>query len=53
MTGGGFGGAVIAVVPAAATADVAGAVTTRFAQHGWRSPAITSAEPSQGARRLY
>jgi galactokinase len=52
MTGGGFGGAVIAVVPAAATTDVAGAVTTRFARHGWRSPAITSAEPSQGARRL-
>ena len=53
MTGGGFGGSVIALVPAAATADVTAAVTTRFAQRGWRSPAITPVEPSRGACRLY
>jgi galactokinase len=52
MTGGGFGGAVIALVPAEAAGDVTAAVTSRFAQHGWHSPAITSAEPSQGACRL-
>jgi galactokinase len=53
MTGGGFGGSVIALVPAAAAAGVSAAVTARFARHGWRNPAITPAEPSQGAGRLY
>jgi galactokinase len=52
MTGGGFGGSVIALVPAAAAADVTTAVAARFARCGWRSPAITAAEPSPGACRL-
>jgi galactokinase len=52
MTGGGFGGSVIALAPAAGTADVTAAVTARFARYGWRSPAITPAEPSPGACRL-
>jgi galactokinase len=51
MTGGGFGGSVIALVPAAATADVTAAVAARFARHGWRSPVIAPAEPSPAARR--
>jgi galactokinase len=52
MTGGGFGGSVIALVPAAATADVTAAVAARFARCGWPSPAIAPAEPSAGACRL-
>jgi galactokinase len=52
MTGGGFGGSVIALVPAGATADVTAAVAARFARSGWRSPAIAPAEPSPGASRL-
>jgi galactokinase len=52
MTGGGFGGSVIALVPTGAAAGVAGAVGARFAQQGWRAPIITSAQPSPGARRL-
>jgi galactokinase len=53
MTGGGFGGSVIALAPVAAAARVTAAVTARFAGHGWLSPAITSAEPSPGARRMH
>ncbi len=52
MTGAGFGGSVIALVPAVAVADVAAAVTDRFARRGWRSPGFGSAEPSAGAGRL-
>jgi galactokinase len=52
MTGGGFGGSVIALVPARMSADVAGAVTAVFARHRWRPPAIASGEPAAGARRL-
>jgi galactokinase len=52
MTGGGFGGSVIALVPAAATADVTAAVAARFARCGWPSPAFAPAEPSPGAGRL-
>jgi galactokinase len=52
MTGGGFGGSVIALAPAAAAAGVSAAVTARFARQGWRAPAITPAQPGPGARRL-
>ena len=52
MTGGGFGGSVIALVPAAAADRVATAVAARFARRGWRAPSITQAKPSPGARRL-
>ena len=52
MTGGGFGGSVIALVPAAATADVTAAVWATFARRGWRRPDIAPAEPSPGACRL-
>jgi galactokinase len=45
MTGGGFGGSVIALVPAGATADVAAAVAARFARQGWRAPMIAPAQP--------
>jgi galactokinase len=52
MTGGGFGGSVIALVPAGATADVTAAVAARFARRGWRSPVIEPAVPSPAACRL-
>ncbi|HEY6275371.1 MAG TPA: galactokinase [Streptosporangiaceae bacterium] len=52
MTGGGFGGSVIALAPAGAADEVAAAVTARFAGQGWRAPAITPAQPAQGARQL-
>jgi galactokinase len=52
MTGGGFGGSVIALAPAWAAGGVAAAVAARFAQQGWQAPAITPVQPAQGARRL-
>jgi galactokinase len=52
MTGGGFGGSVIALAPAGAVGGVATAVAARFAQQGWQAPAITPVQPAQGARRL-
>jgi galactokinase len=51
MTGGGFGGSVIALVPDAAVADVDRAVTSAFAAHGWDRPRVFEVTPSQGARR--
>jgi galactokinase len=52
MTGGGFGGSVIALVPATIADDVAAAVTARFGRLGWRAPSITQTKPSAGARRV-
>jgi galactokinase len=52
MTGGGFGGCVVAAVPAAGTAQVRRAVTERFARHRWPAPHYLDALPSDGARRL-
>ncbi|MDQ1599139.1 MAG: galactokinase [Actinomycetota bacterium] len=51
MTGGGFGGCVIALVPGAAVADVDQAVTSAFAANGWGRPRVFEVTPSQGARR--
>jgi galactokinase len=52
MTGGGFGGSVIALTPARSAQGVADAVASRFSVNGWLAPAIASVKPSQGARRL-
>jgi galactokinase len=52
MTGGGFGGSVIALVPALLTGAVAESVRAQFSDRGWPRPAVTSVAPSQGARRL-
>ena len=52
MTGGGFGGSVIALVPAQLTGAVAEAVRAQFSGRGWPRPAVTSVVPSPGARRL-
>jgi galactokinase len=52
MTGGGFGGSVIALAPAGGAAGVAEEAADWFARQGWRAPAITPVQPSAGAARL-
>ena len=52
MTGGGFGGCVVALVPAARAEQVRGAVTERFARHNWPAPCYLDGVPSDGGRRL-
>jgi len=51
MTGGGFGGSALALVPADAVDRIAAHVTRAFAEHGFRTPRIFPVAPSAGARR--
>jgi galactokinase len=51
MTGGGFGGSVIALVPAARAGAVRRAVAERFARRRWPAPRYLDAVPSGAARR--
>ncbi|GAA2781207.1 galactokinase [Kitasatospora aburaviensis] len=51
MTGGGFGGSVIALVPEAAVDTVRDAVTTAFRHARHRAPRTFTATASAGARR--
>jgi galactokinase len=51
MTGGGFGGSAIALVPAALISQVQVAVDGAFSEHGYRTPEMFVVRPSQGARR--
>jgi galactokinase len=52
MTGGGFGGCVLALVDADATEHVAKAVAEAFATSGFGEPSWFVAEPSAGAGRI-
>ena len=52
MTGGGFGGCIIALVPEGASDRVGQAVATAFAEAGHGAPAWFVGVPSAGARRL-
>ena len=52
MMGGGFGGSVLALVPATAAGPVRDAVTAAFARHAWTAPEFLDAVPSESARRL-
>ena len=52
MTGGGFGGCVLALVDADATDAVATAVADAFAAKGFQPPASFVAIPSDGAARV-
>ena len=52
MIGGGFGGSVLALVPAAEAGPVREAVTAAFARHAWTAPQFLDAVPSASARRL-
>ncbi|WP_420365598.1 galactokinase [Curtobacterium sp. L3-7] len=51
MTGGGFGGAAIALVDAAQREAIGAAVTTAFAEAGYREPSVFTVHADQGARR--
>ncbi|MBE1486912.1 galactokinase [Plantactinospora soyae] len=52
MTGGGFGGCVLALVDRAAAEPVASAVAKAYAERGFRAPTSFTAVPGPGARRL-
>ncbi len=52
MTGGGFGGCIIALVPAGEAERVADEIYRRFADAGYRTPKHFVAVPSGGAHRL-
>lgn len=52
MTGGGFGGSAIALVPVELRDSVTAAVETAFRDAGWRTPRVFVAEPSSGAGRV-
>jgi len=51
MTGGGFGGAAIALVDREARQTIATAVTSAFADAGFREPTVFTVHAAQGARR--
>ena len=51
MTGGGFGGAVIALVARERAADTAKSITAAFARAGFTTPRLSTVAPSDGARR--
>ncbi|MCW2806612.1 MAG: galT, partial [Marmoricola sp.] len=50
MTGGGFGGSAIALVPVERVSAVQEAVAAAFGDHGWREPDFFVAAPGPGAR---
>ncbi|MEU3572824.1 galactokinase [Kitasatospora sp. NPDC036755] len=52
MTGGGFGGSVIALVDADAVGHVAAEVTAAFRGAGYAEPRTLTAVPAEGAHRL-
>ena len=52
MTGGGFGGSAIALVPTSRVGAVRDAVAAAYDRNGWAAPAFLTATPSPGARRL-
>lgn len=52
MTGGGFGGSAIALVPAAGVEALTEAVTAAFARVDFPEPRTYVVEPADGARRL-
>ena len=51
MTGGGFGGAIIALVASERAAVTADAITAAFARAGFTAPRLSTVIPSDGARR--
>jgi galactokinase len=51
MTGGGFGGAVIALVARERAAEVAASITRAFTRAGFTAPRLSTVAPSDGARR--
>jgi galactokinase len=51
MTGGGFGGCVIALLPAGQVEPAVAAVRREYDRHGFAEPAHFTARPAAGARR--
>jgi len=51
MTGGGFGGSAIALVPTDALSRIQVAIDGAFAEHGFAQPALFTVTPSDGALR--
>lgn len=51
MTGGGFGGSAIALVPESSVDAVEASVTAAYEREGWRAPRTFVAVPSAGAGR--
>ena len=51
MTGGGFGGAAIALTPSHLVAEVTSRVTAAFAEAAYTAPEIFTVTPSDGAKR--
>ncbi|MET9249811.1 galactokinase [Nonomuraea sp. NPDC003709] len=52
MTGGGFGGSAIALVPVDRLSSVEESVTGAYAEHGFQPPRFLPATPARGAHRL-
>ena len=52
MTGGGFGGSVIALLAEADVAEATSAVEARFAAEGFRAPSATTMHAAAGAHRV-
>jgi galactokinase len=52
MTGGGFGGCIIALVDASSTASVLTAIDKAFTTHSFTTPTSLDATPSPGASRI-
>ena len=52
MTGGGFGGSAVALVPRDAVADVTDAVARAFAEHDWADPQVFATAAGRGAEVL-
>jgi galactokinase len=52
MTGGGFGGSAVVLVPADSLQEIATAVDAAFGRAGLRAPRFLLAEPSPSARRV-
>jgi galactokinase len=52
MTGGGFGGSAIALLPEGRVEDAGRAVEDAYRRRGWAAPGFLTAVPSAGARRL-
>ena len=52
MTGGGFGGSALALIPEADVDQVSERVRAAFAERGWTEPEFLSAFPSDAAQRM-
>ncbi|MHB8294857.1 MAG: galactokinase [Acidimicrobiales bacterium] len=52
MTGAGFGGSVIGLVPTEDRAGATAAVVGAFASHGWAAPKVFFTTPARGAERV-